>query len=129
MRQFVTISALCRNASGLITSYAITLGELLMRRLLASILAGILLTYVLLFWLPMMSVGAKSFALTLLFLPEKISWKWVGLDCPNADYIADKLSCVGISLTVDVIAYSALFYLLFWLFGRAGRCTDKVAAA
>jgi hypothetical protein len=101
-----------------------------MKRLLASILAGILLTG-LLIMMPMVSEGAASFALTLLFLPAyAISWSWVGLDCPNADSIADKLSCIGISLTVDVIAYSALFYLIFWLISRArAPRTDKVAAA
>jgi fumarate reductase subunit D len=44
-----------------------------------------------------------------------------GLDCPNADLIADKLTCIGLSLVIDALAYSVLCFVLFWrLQKRAG---------
>ena len=101
-----------------------------MKKFLASILAGVLLTG-LLINLPMVNDDTASFARELFFLPVfAFSWSWAGLDCPNADTIADKLSCLGISVAVHVVVYSALFYLLLWLISRVrARRTDKVAAA
>jgi hypothetical protein len=50
-----------------------------------------------------------------------------GLDCPNADEIADKLRCIGIALTVDAITYSALSFALLGWFARRRPTANRVA--
>jgi hypothetical protein len=46
-----------------------------------------------------------------------------GLDCPNADFIADKLRCMGISLAIDVFTYSSICFVLFWWIGKRRQRT------
>jgi len=93
-----------------------------MRRLALSILLGLSFT-VLLFVLPTGIGWQTSASLSLLFWPVYlISWSWIGLDCPNANEISDKLNCVYIAFAVDILAYSILFYLFLWL-------VDKIRGA
>jgi len=50
----------------------------------------------------------------LYFWPSRFSWSWVGLDCPNADSIADKMACIFIATAGDVLTYSALCFGVLW---------------
>lgn len=44
-----------------------------------------------------------------------------GLDCPNADSIADKLRCIALSLTIDFVVYSALCFALLRILEKRRR--------
>jgi hypothetical protein len=35
-----------------------------------------------------------------------------GLDCPNADLIAEKMACAGMCLGISCLGYSAVTYIL-----------------
>jgi hypothetical protein len=54
---------------------------------------------------------AVQFLGKLYFWPSfSLPWSWVGLDCPNADSISDKMACFSIATAGDVFVYSALCY-------------------
>ena len=51
---------------------------------------------------------------TLLYWPSRLL-VFGGLDCPNADSIAEKLTCAGMSLGISCLTYSAVAYILLLL--------------
>jgi hypothetical protein len=44
-----------------------------------------------------------------------------GLDCPNADSIAEKLMCIEMSFGVSALTYSAVTYILLLLVEKRSR--------
>lgn len=96
-----------------------------MKRLLLSVAGGTVITFALLIISGMFAlllsqhdIGIPLLRVLLYSLYWPLSLKHrlgIGFDCDNADYIADKLSCTGIALIIDVLAYSLLMYgILRW---------------
>ncbi len=68
------------------------------------------------------NLSTMRFVATFLYWPSSFL-RWGGLDCPNADSIADKLTCAGIALTVDIFIYSALCFALLTRINERRRMT------
>jgi len=87
-----------------------------MRLLLLSIVGGIAIT------LTTLIVGgllpydrAAPIRATFLYWPMFVLPKLGTFDCGNADLIPDKLTCIGIYLAIDALAYSSTVYaILSW---------------
>jgi hypothetical protein len=108
-----------------------------LKRMLLALFLGSVITFLPLVLVPilfggMAGVAESPFGLKVMeILAIFLYWpdhflRFGGLNCPNADEIADKLTCVGLGLAVDVVMYSALcFVLLSWFASRkrASRMT------
>jgi hypothetical protein len=63
-------------------------------------------------WLPRVFVNLVGWPIS--YLP----WLWIGLDCPHADMISDKLTCLRILVCADVLTYSALSFAVLSTISR-----------
>ena len=72
-------------------------------------------------------IGSIGFGL--LSIPAYVLFarKWFGIDCANADSIADKVHCAWMLIGADVILYAAICYVFAWLISRRKR--QPVSAA
>jgi hypothetical protein len=93
----------------------------IIKQLLLSALCGVAVTFLLFKVLHHASedwnanVRVVRFLGELYFWPSfSLSWSWVGLDCPNADSIADKMACFSIATAGDAFTYSALCFGVLW---------------
>ena len=88
-----------------------------MRLLLLSIVGGIAITLTIIIAAGFLlsSDRAAQVFITFLYWPMFMLPKLGTFDCANADLIGDKLTCVGILLVIDVLAYSSGVYaILSW---------------
>jgi hypothetical protein len=92
-----------------------------MKRALCSLALGPLFTFLLLTLSPVDGI-VGAITLRLLFISSYFGFgKWFGVDCPNADSIADKLTCAWIMLAASALIYALIFYLASFLIWRRKR--------
>ncbi len=65
-----------------------------------------------------LAVAAEYAVSTLLYWPSFHLFRGGRLDCPNADSIPEKFRCIGMSLSIDLLVYSAVCFLLLWVIGK-----------
>lgn len=58
-------------------------------------------------------------SLDLLYWPDSLTSRISPLDCANADQISEKLTCVALALSVDLVAYTTFWFVALRLLRRA----------